>query len=234
MNTRSLQVREVRATHAQLRALAARRPDQFPALFDSAAPGALGRYSILAAWPRASLLLRGDGRLERQGVRLGAGTFLASLDEWWRAEQQSPHTSGLPFRGGWGVVLRYGLAASIETGLQLPPLPRDAVCAAALRVGGAVIYDHAQQRAQLVAEAEAAADMVGFEGALSSVGEVESGPQTVPFAPGAIVEQDPEDFRRAVLQAQVHIGQGDIYQANLSRSWRVRLEARADAGALYE
>ncbi len=234
MNTRSLQVREVRATHAQLRALAARRPDQFPVLFDSAAPGVLGRYSILAAWPRAQLLLRGDGRLEQQGVRLGAGTFLAALDEWWRAERQPPDASGLPFRGGWVVFLGYELAASIETGLQLPPLPRDAVCAAALRVGGAVIYDHAQQRAQLVAEADAAGHFAGFDEALSGLGPVESERQSVRFVAGAIVEQDPEDFRRAVLQAQVHIGQGDIYQANLSRSWRVRLEASADAGALYE
>jgi anthranilate synthase component 1 len=234
MNTRSLQVREVRATHAQLRALAARQPRQFPVLFDSAAPGPLGGYSILAASPRASLLLRGDGRLEQQGVRLGAGTFLAALDEWWRREQQPADGSGMPFRGGWVVFLGYELAASIETGLKLPPLPRDQVCAAAIRVGGAVIYDHAQQRAQLVTEADAAGDMPGFEAALSALGEVESEAQSVPFAPGEILEQDPEEFRRAVLQAQLHIGQGDIYQANLSRSWRVRLDASADAGALYE
>jgi anthranilate synthase component I len=234
MNTRSLQVREVRATHAQLRALAARRPRQFPVLYDSAAPGPLSRYSILAAWPRASLLLRGDGRLEQQGVHLGAGTFLEALDEWWRAEREPADTSGLPFRGGWVVFLGYELAASIETGLKLPPLPRDAVCAAAIRVGGAVIYDHAQQRARLVAEADAAADMRGFEAALAEVAEAEAGRPAAPFAPGAIIEQDPEEFRRAVLQAQAHIGQGDIYQANLSRHWSVRVEAGADVALLYE
>jgi anthranilate synthase component 1 len=234
MNTRSLQVREVRATHAQLRALAARRPRQFPVLFDSAAPGALSRYSILAAWPRASLMLRGDGRLEQHGVRLGAETFLAALDEWWQAERAPADGSGLPFRGGWVLFLAYELAASIETGLKLPPLAREALCAAAIRVGGALIYDHAQQRCQLVAEADAAAEMRGIEGELSSLGEVATEPQSVPFAPGAIIEQDPEEFRRAVVQAQMHIGQGDIYQANLSRHWRVRLEAGADAGLLYE
>ena len=234
MNTRSLQVREVRATHAQLRALAARRPHQFPVLFDSAAPGVLSRYSILAALPRASLVLRGDGRLERHGIRLGAGTFLAALDEWWRAEHEPADTSGLPFRGGWVVFLGYELAASIETGLKLPPLARDAVCAAAIRVGGALIYDHAQQRCQLVAEADASADLPAVEAALSDPGEAGIERPTAAYAPGAIIEQDPEEFRRAVLQAQAHIGQGDIYQANLSRWWRVRLEADADAGLLYE
>jgi anthranilate synthase component 1 len=234
VNTRSLQVREVRATHAQLRALAARRPRQFPVLFDSAAPGALSRYSILAAWPRASLLLRGDGRLEQHGVRLGAGTFLAALDEWWRAEQVCTDSCGLPFRGGWVVFLGYELAASIESGLKLPPLARDAVCAAAIRVGGALVYDHAEQRCQLVVEAAAAGDAAGFEAALSDLREVALDPPAAPFAPGALIEQDPAEFRRAVLLAQAHIGQGDIYQANLSRSWRVRLEAGADAGLLYE
>jgi anthranilate synthase component 1 len=234
MSARSLEVREVRAAHAQLRSLAARQPRQFPVLFDSAAPGVLSRYSILAAWPRASLLMRGDGSLEQHGVRLAGKTFLDALDEWWRAEQEPSERTGLPFRGGWVVFLGYELAASIEKGLRLPPLARDAVCAAAIRVGGAVIYDHAQQRCQLVAEAAAAGEAALFEAALPDLPAAALESPAAPFAPGAIIEQDPEEFRRAVLKAQEHIGQGDVYQVNLSRHWRVRLDASADAGLLYE
>src|SRR5260221_14778072 len=146
MNTRGLQVREVRATHAQLRGLAARRPRQFPVLFDIAAPGVLSRYSILAALPRASLVLRGDGRLEQHGVRLGAGTFLGALDEWWRAEHEPADLSGLPFRGGWGGFLGYQLPPSIETGVKLSPLARDAACPAAPPAGGARGFHHPAQR----------------------------------------------------------------------------------------
>src|SRR5882757_426695 len=124
MKTRSFQVREVRATHPQLRALAARHPRQFPVLFDSAAPGVLSRYSILAAWPRATLLMRGDGTLEQHGVQLAGRNFLAALDQWWRAEREPSSRSGLPFRGGWVVFLGYELAGSIEAGLRLPPLAR--------------------------------------------------------------------------------------------------------------
>src|SRR5258706_15854529 len=171
MKTRSLQVREVRAAHAQLRALAARHPHHFPVLFDSAAPGVLSRFSMLAAWPRASLLMRGDGSLEQHGVRLAGKTFLAALDEWWRAEQQPSDGSSLPFRGGWIVFLGYELAASIEAGLQLPPLAREAVCAAAVRVGGARIYDHAQQRFQLVAETTAVEEAAGVEAAFAGLPE---------------------------------------------------------------
>jgi len=234
MNARSLKVREVRAAHAQLRALAARHPRQFPVLFDSAAPGVLSRYSILAAWPRATLLMRGDGSLEQHGVQLRGKTFLAALDEWWHSEREPPGRSGLPFSGGWVVFLGYELAGSIEAGLSLPPLAREAICAAAIRVGGALIYDHGEQRCQLVSEAAAAGDAAEFESVCSKLQEATPEPAVAPFAPGAIIEQDPEDFRRAVLQAQDHIGRGDVYQANLSRHWRVRLQDRADAGVLYE
>src|SRR5258706_13199186 len=121
MKTRSLQVREVRAAHAQLRALAARHPHHFPVLFDSAAPGVLSRYSILAAWPRASLLMRGDGSLEQHGVRLAGKTFLAALDEWWRAGHPPPAGSRLPFRGGWDRVFASETAARHAAGGPHPP-----------------------------------------------------------------------------------------------------------------
>src|SRR5258706_6031650 len=113
MKTRSFQVREVRATHAQLRSLAACHPRHFPVLFDSAAPGVLSRYSILAAWPRASLLMRGDGSLEQHGVRLAGKTFLAALDEWWRAGDQPSDGSRPPLRRGWVACLRSVLRPGI-------------------------------------------------------------------------------------------------------------------------
>ena len=122
MNSRSPQVRDIAATPGQLRALAARQPHLFPALFDSTALGPLGRYSVLAAAPRGSLLLRGDGRLECRGVRLRSPDFLGALDEWWHSERSAPFTDaaqgGLPFRGGWIVYLGYETADRIEPGLH--------------------------------------------------------------------------------------------------------------------
>ncbi len=47
-------------------------------------------------------------------------------------------------------------------------------------------------------------------------------------------EQDAAIFGQAVRRAQDYIANGDIYQANLSRGWRVQLAERAAPGELYE
>ena len=248
MNARSPQVREVRSTPSQLRALAALHPELFPALFDSTAQGPLGRYSILAAMPRASLLLRGDGRLECHGVKLRSADFLGALDEWWMSQRpaaQAPAQSAdaaldLPFRGGWIVYLGYELAGLVEPGLHQPPLPADAVCALALRVPAALIYDHVLQRCQLVTAADAADVAARIEAALAAL-PLDDGADAADAAgaaraarPLAVIEQPPDQFRDVVLRAQEYIGCGDVYQANLSRGWRVQYAADATAGALYE
>jgi anthranilate synthase component 1 len=243
MNARSLQVREVRATPAQLRSLAARAPDLFPALLDSAAVGPLGRYSILMAAPGASLLLRGDGRLETRGVSLRSADFPGALDEWWAATRTAPPVAGeaaaLPFRGGWLVYLGYELAGSIEAGLHLPALSADAVCALAVRVPAALVHDHVLRRTFLVAEHDAAGDTARIETALASLPPVDgAGAQSAraPAMPAAtqVLEQAPALFQRAVLRAQEYIAAGDVYQANLSRGWQLDFSAPPAPGALYE
>jgi anthranilate synthase component 1 len=243
MNARSLQVREVAATPAQLRGLAAGYPQLFPALLDSTAVGPLGRHSILAAAPGASLLLRGDGRLEARGVSVRNTDFLGALDEWWAATRTAPPVDGqsaaMPFRGGWLVYLGYELAGHIEAGLHLPALPADAVCALALRVSAALVHDHLLQRTHLLAESDAAGAAAEIEAALASLappeGEAAQAARlpAVPHA-AAVLEQAPGLFQRAVLRAQEYISAGDVYQANLSRGWQVDFSTAPDPGALYE
>jgi anthranilate synthase component 1 len=244
MNARSLQVREVPATPAQLRSLAAKNPRLFPVLFDSTAVGPLGRYSILAAAPRASLLLRGDGRLETHGVALRSADFLGALDEWWAATRTAPAivdaaAAALPFRGGWLVYLGYELAGHIEAGLRLPPLRADAVCALAQRVPAALVHDHVLSRTFLVAEGDAAGAAAEIASALALLppvsGEGQQAARATPMPPTLSVhEQAPGSFQRAVLRAQDYIAAGDVYQANLSRGWQVDFASPPEPGALYE
>jgi len=240
MNAHDPRVRELRSTPSQLRALAALQPALFPALFDSTSVGPLGRYSILACQPGASLLLRGDGRLECDGVALRRPDFLDALDEWWSAQQPAiqpgaalaPAAPALPFRGGWIVYLGYELAGHVERGLHTPTLPADAVCALALRVHAALVHDHVEQRSYVVGEGDVEATAAHIESALASLPRTNGAADAA--RPLAIIEQPAEQFRDAVLRAQQHIGCGDVYQANLSRGWRVEYGAGATAGALYE
>jgi anthranilate synthase component 1 len=238
MSSRSLKVRDIGATPAQLRTLAVRQPELFPALFDSTAIGPLGRYSVLAAAPEAWLRLYGDGRLESHGVSLRSQDFLAALDEWWQAENYPADSAavqcGLPFRGGWIVYLSYEMADRIERGLHLPALPSDGLCAMAVRVPAALIYDHARSSCQLVVETGAAEAGARIERALAAQPPADEAGLIGSLRPGEVIEQEPDAFRTAVLQAQEHIARGDIYQANLSRGWQVRWPEDADPGALYE
>src|SRR5256885_5813604 len=61
-------VRELDVSPAVLRRLAARFPERYPVLFDSAAEGPLSQASVLVAEPRAALWLDADGHLGAEGV----------------------------------------------------------------------------------------------------------------------------------------------------------------------
>jgi anthranilate synthase component I len=244
--------REVPAAPAQLRWLATHRCEEFPLFLDSAASGegaaadALGRYSMLFATAEETLLLRGDGRLEVPSGALCDGDFLAALDAWWLRERlpgavsdnpESAASERLPFRGGWAVYLAYELAAQIEVGLDIPALGADAICALALRVRSAIIYDHALGRCHVVAEAGAEQQLPRLIAALADAplpAATASEPAQPPRAAAALSEQHEDAYRDAVLSAKEYIAAGDIYQANLSRGWRLTLAGQHHAAQLYE
>ena len=72
-------IRELELPPDALLGLAHHHPREFPVLFDSAAIGALGRWSILAAFPRERLSLYGDGRLLLDNAAEPNGDFLGAL-----------------------------------------------------------------------------------------------------------------------------------------------------------
>jgi anthranilate synthase component 1 len=252
MLSRPTLVHRVQASAAQLRWLATHEGGLFPFLFDSASGGPLGRYSLLAAAPRAALRLWGDGRLEvlGEGAPRGAGSFLATLDAWWRRERlPEPAEPGLPFNGGWVFYLAYEFAAQLESGLSLPALPPGELCALALRVPAALVLDHEAGECLLVAEPDEPAVLVSLETALVRAGlalagesrgaNVQGDPPghtaTGPLLPTCVVrEEDPALFAARLLRAQEYIAAGDIYQANLSRSWQLEFASEPGVAPLYE
>ncbi len=220
-----------------LPAVAAAYPDRYPVLLDSAAEGSLSQASILAAFPRESLWRDGQGALHAEPAALletlrpaGSKTgFLDALDHWLSATP-APQTlpEGLPFSGGWLVYLSYEMADEVEPRLHLPR--GDALTAFALRVPLAVVL-RADGSACLVAEPDVPEAQIS-----QLLADLESTPIVAPPDHVEIVsvdEEAPEKYRDRVLRAQDYIRAGDIYQANLSRSWTFTLAPGVGTGALY-
>ena len=218
---------------AALRRLATHAPDDFPVFFDSAAQGPLARYSLLAARPVASLTRDAEGGLDAEGLTLVPGGFLDNLRAW--AAQGTPGTrvADLPFAGGWFVYLGYELAAEIEPRLQLPAV--DAPFSAfALRVNTFVLHDLATGSVRVITDN---GDVDVHEAVIARLVEAGNFPAPTdrrPLPLASLREEAPERFLAQVRAAKEHIAAGDIYQANLSRGWRLQLAHAADAPSVYE
>jgi anthranilate synthase component 1 len=225
-------IRELPVPGAVLRRLAARFPERYPVLFDSAAEGPLSRTSVLAAEPRAALWLDANGQVGGEGLQPAGRTFLEALENWWLAERAPALTAGLPFAGGWVLFLGYEIANEIEPRLALPraTLPWRAF---ALRTPCALIHERTSGRVLAVAEASAADSLSRLEADALAVARDSHEPSAEPIRVEAVHEEDPQAYLTHVRAAQDYIRAGDIYQANLSRLWRVDLAGDPDIATLY-
>ena len=126
-----------------LRRLAARDPQRYPLLLDSAATGPLSHASLLLAAPSSALWLDREGRLGSHGISIQGEGFLAALEHWWRRESVpaagGEGAAGL-VSGCWALFLGYELAGEVEPNLALPatPLPWQAL---ALRTHSALVLE---------------------------------------------------------------------------------------------
>jgi anthranilate synthase component 1 len=231
---RAAQVRELDVPPAILRRLAARAPERYPFLLESAAAGPLGEASVLLAAPRAALWLDADSVLRAQGVTPHGTGFLAALDAWWRAEalDAASALAEVPFAGGWALFLGYELAQEVEPHLKLPrtPLPWQAL---ALRTPAALVHDVKGARVLAVAEegAESLLDVLAADA--REAARLPDAPRALTIR--AVHEEDPAAYLERVRRAKEYVRAGDIYQANLARPWTVELTAaEGAAAALYE
>lgn len=230
-----------------LRQLAARYPQRYPVLFDSAAEGPLGRTSVLVASPSGALWVDTQGRLQTEGsvppqaldaAGAPAAThgFLGALERWIASEPAIARTD-LPFPGGWAVFLGYELAAEVEPRLALPGPPATQPWQAfALRVRCALTHDLLSGRVQAIAEQGAADSLAAIERDARELARAVPEPTGTPAPPAVaqITEEEPAAYLERVRRGKEYIRAGDIYQTNLSRPWRVELTGAADVGQLYE
>ncbi len=228
---RSPIVRELRVPGSVLRRLAARFPERYPILFDSAAEGPLSRTSVLVAEPRAALWLNAKGELGGDGIAPSGATFLDALENWWRSERTPPVAAGLPFVGGWALFLSYEIAQEVEPRLALPraTLPWRAF---ALRTPCALIHDRSSDRVLAVAESTSQDSLERLEADAELVArQAENAPDSIHVE--SILEEESSIYLDGVGKAKEYIRAGDIYQANLSRLWRVELARDPEIATLY-
>jgi len=212
-----------------LLAPAAVLPERYPCLLQSVSHGtAQSRYDILFAFPGDRLTLSADGVVRDGAGRAQPGRFLDALDRAWQAGCQPRHDDGLPFHGGWVVLLSYELAGEIEPSLALQP-PSSLPLALAVRCPVAVIVDHVLGCTTMVAEAGHEHRFAMLEADLALPVSWSGLP-----VPESCVEDAPEDFLDGVERIHEHLYAGDIFQVNLSRSWHARYARAPAPAALYD
>jgi anthranilate synthase component I len=217
-----------------LHRLAAAQPERYPVLLDSAAQSVRERFSLLCAAPRAALWCDATGAIGSFGMTPRPGGFLDNLEAWARTTPKPAPSDALahiPFRGGWIVYVGYEIAAEIERRLRLPPA-RAPLTAFALRIEHFVVHDLATGRTVAVSEVP---DRAAHQAIVQDIWNVRSHPcpNDAPVPIESQHEEAAELFLERVRRAQEHIAAGDVYQANLSRPWRLRMCSGATAGDVY-
>ena len=234
VDARAPLITEVSVSGSSLRTLASIHATRYPVFLDSAAQGPLSRFSVLSAAPVAALFRNAQGALSGQGMMPGAGGFLDNLEAWFRRESSSPAESGaksLPFLGGWIVYLGYEVVAEIEPRLRLPEA-RGPYSAFALRVQDLAVHDHATDKVWVVSQH---GDSEAHQRLITDLEQAERQPFDLSATPTlASLEEEPAEwFLSRVRAAKEHIAAGDIYQANLSRRWRLELRDPFEAAQVY-
>lgn len=220
-----------------LLALHRQNPGRYPFLLESRAHDAsTGRYDLLLALPQEHLQLRNGGLQGNSPPPVSGGDFFAALDHWVAGLPVVAPEPGLPFCGGWFLLLGYEAASSIEPSLSLPASPHRLPDALAVRCPAAIICDHFDDACILVAETpellqilQADCDIARSQRRLPT----EEG-QSAPVVDAEVVEADPEHFLSGVRRVLEYLRAGDIFQVNLSRSWRGELPAASNYLDLYQ
>ena len=197
-------------------------PERYPFLLESVAGHPLaGRYDILFAFPQEALETGREG--------LDHAAFFDRLSSGFEQSLCAP-SHGLPFCGGWFLLLGYEAARGVETRLHLPDSPYRLPDALAVRCTAAVIVDRETGRSLLVAESEAAQ----LEQLQADCQVLAASPEPPEGSLLADIAEDPEpQFLRGVEAILEYLHAGDIFQVNLSRAWRARLRAGVDYLDVY-
>jgi len=222
------------AAEIDLLALHRLAPGRYPALFESTAHGTVhGRWDLLLLADGAQLRLGTDGITRDASGQALDGAFLDLLDAAWAAARRAGRDdAGLPFEGGWALLLDYELAGQVEPVLALPMRVDARPIALALRCPAAILRDRRDGRCIAVAEP-------GHEALLEVIAaDVRAAAALAPLpdwqGPVALAEDTPARFTGSVERVLEYLRAGDVFQANISRAWEARFAAPLPPAALFE
>ncbi|WP_315385871.1 aminodeoxychorismate synthase component I [uncultured Stenotrophomonas sp.] len=225
------QTRPLPAT-TDLPALQRVAPQRYPLLMESTASNsAQGRWDLLLMASGPSLALEADGVVRDHHGNAHAGTFLEVLDRQWQAARLPREETGLPFRGGWALMLDYELAGQIEAVLALHVRADGLPSALALRCPAAVLHDRVLGQYHAVCETGCEALLDVLQADLEAVAMQAPLPAWQP--PAQMDEDAPARFTDGVERVIDYLRAGDVFQVNLSRRWLARFEADLSPHALY-
>jgi anthranilate synthase component 1 len=196
--------------------LQASNPQRYPGLFHSSGDSG---WDVLFAFPRDIARISALDGLER----LRAHPAM-------QAQTGAPHTDrDLPFSGGWLCAFAYELGGLFEPRAGGVEDEADFPLAWLARIPAAILFDRANHRGLLIAEAGQAALLDLMQNDLTAA------VPPLPSVPAlrALREDDPAAFLAGVARIQEYIRAGDVFQVNLSRGWEAEFAAPVSAAALF-
>lgn len=212
-------------------------PGFFPCLLESAAEGGRARHDLLLAAPEGGFALGADGRLRDLDDSELDGGFLDRLDRDFAAAGPASRIEGLPFTGGWALLLGYELAAEVEPSVPRLGAPGGLPIAFALRCRAAILRDRETGQAHAVVEADhpqAAALVERLQRAWQAAAARSVATPALPGLPAHRVDEaEGTRFEAGVGRILDYLRAGDVFQVNLSRPWRVDFESAPAPADLY-
>ena len=201
-------------------------PERYPFLLESVASSVdlatdanktcSSRFDILFAFPQETLTLSNTEILSGY-EDIEGNDFLNNLSRCWQSKRDnSIECEELPFTGGWFLYLGYELAKQVEPQLNLKTA--DTPIAYATRIPAAIIYDHKKNCTYLVCE-ETFAEYLEQLKTDCELNIQNSAQPAIQL--NQIIEEDESIYLNSIKKVKQYIVDGDIFQANLSRLWKI-------------
>ncbi len=204
------------------------KPHKYPFFLESSSRGnILNRHSIVFYEPKI-LLKKENNKIK----------FLREFDKLWdqnkvAQERMRYKNYDVPFYGGWFVYLGYEIANEIEEKLVIPKSPFLLPDAFAARVNTSIIYDHIDKKIILNSDKDDCDS--DFHDILKDLNKsnIKATHSKVKGSVKIYSKGTSDEHQTQVRSCIDHIYQGEIFQANLSRLWRFKIENNLSDFDLY-